>query len=185
MRGLCVSKPQNTLCINIWCVQGCVAVEHAWCPWWPTHCLVCSNGDVSIKILPRSSGSNSLIGWITFSFTSPEWSGVRRCLCVSRLHWGKTACRQRWRRALSIVHPCGFYLNSYSCTLLSSMLVHAGSIKNNFDPASTNSPDINRASVRSVGQTSLINRVVYLVGQKSMLGCLKTEWWPLRHLQWS
>ncbi len=121
-----VERFQNTQCIAVCCVWGCIAADQSGCPCWPLSTVESANSrHVSIRTGPQRNGrSGGLVWWIAFSFTSRGWPGACASLAWrthgTRKHYRKKASRRRQRDALRNVllgnlgscHPCGCYFDT-------------------------------------------------------------------------
>ena len=107
-----IERCQNTQCITVCCVWGCIAADLSGCPCWPLSTTQSTNnGHVSIRTGPQSNERKwpGLMNHF-FSSTSCGWLGA----CAS-----KKASRLRHCDALGMLgnlgsfHPCGCYFDMY------------------------------------------------------------------------
>ena len=84
-----LDRCQNTQCIAVCCVWGCIATDQSGCQCWPLTSVPCEEeptmGTWASELDHRAMEEGGLVWWMTFSFTSCGWPGV----CAS-LTFGNT-----------------------------------------------------------------------------------------------
>ena len=121
-----IERCQNTKCIAVCCIWGCIAANQSGCPCW--HLSTAESTTMIMWASELGHGAmeeGGLVWYIMFSFTSRGWPGV----CAShtwgthgtRMHYGKKGGRRSQCDALGNIllgnlgscHLCGCYSDTY------------------------------------------------------------------------
>ena len=121
-----IERCQNTQCITVCCVWGCIATDQSECPCWPlSTAKSANNGHISIRTGPQSN-ARKWPGLISHIFFYMTW--MTGCVCHipggthgTKMYCGRKASRWRLCDALGNVllgnlgfcHPCGCYFDIY------------------------------------------------------------------------